>query len=586
MSGGAGSGPLYRAAVPRLAAVLPFAALGLLGVLAGCVSPGARPANGPPETAALAREIESPERRFTILQVNDVYKIEGLEGGRLGGLGRIRALRRDLEAEGPVLVLHGGDALYPSVMSKFLDAKPMVECLNLLDGDPAAFDPRLFVVFGNHEFDPPAPFILIDRLKQSDFSWLSSNIYFRPEPGARPEPFHRRFKNVRHSVVLDVAGLKVAIFSITVDDSPRDYLHYDYALGDDGEGVRNAVVRATLAGLEEQDPDVIVALTHQEMSEDKRLARDFPEIDLVVGGHDHLAQLAWVGDTLITKADADAKTAYVIEVDARDPAGVATTARRVALDESVEPDPEIQKTVAVWLERLAAKVPDFDTVYGTTEHRLGGEEPLLRGGESAMGNWLTDVLRETLATDVAVIHGGSIRINDNVPAGGQITGEHLEGIFYFGGDAVSFEVSGRELLELLRNSVSKVDLGDGRFLQVSGLRFRYRAAGEPGQRRFQVEPEWVEVRRRGDAEYRPLDLAATYTMATVEYLWKYGSRQGFELFSGGDGGSSPELIGGAGGEYDWRQITVDSLAAEPRVTAGVEGRIRVVKGEVPPAMDR
>src|SRR5688500_10274657 len=69
-----------------------------------------------------------------VLQLNDVYKIEGLEGGQSGGLARVRTLRKHLESDGsPVLVLHAGDALYPSVMSKYLEAKPMVDVLNLLD---------------------------------------------------------------------------------------------------------------------------------------------------------------------------------------------------------------------------------------------------------------------------------------------------------------------------------------------------------------------------------------------------------------------------------------------------------------------
>ena len=35
--------------------------------------------------------------RFKILQINDVYKIEGLEGGNTGGLARVRTLRKHLE---------------------------------------------------------------------------------------------------------------------------------------------------------------------------------------------------------------------------------------------------------------------------------------------------------------------------------------------------------------------------------------------------------------------------------------------------------------------------------------------------------
>ena len=566
--------------------VLPILALALLaGGFAGCAATDVEPVAGPaavapaaaaPRAAETAEAAVAPARRFKILQVNDVYKIEGLEGGSVGGLGRIRTLRKQLEAEGPVLLLHGGDALFPSVMSKELDARPMVECMNLLDGDPDAFDSRLLVTFGNHEFDPRTSDIISARIRESGFRWVTSNIYFRSAPDARPEPFHRQFPNVHHSVMLEIAGLKVAVFSITVDDAERDYLHYDYALGEDQGGVRNAVIRATLAGLEEHDPDVVIALTHQEMGQDIRLAGDFPEIDLVVGGHDHLTQHARIGEVLITKADADAKTAYVIDVDATNPL-LKTEASLVKLDVGVEQDPQMQRTVAKWLKALTDKVPDFETPYGSTEHLLGGEEPLLRGGETAMGNWLADVVRETLETDIGMVQGGGVRINDNVPADSAIKGEHLAGIFYFDGDVVSFAVSGQELLEMLRNSVSKVHAGDGRFLQVSGLKFEYGVVpGEGRDPSYVVEPDKVEVRRKG-ADYTPLDLTASYTVATLKHLWEQGFKYGYPIFSQGAGGSSPELTGGAGGEYRWRAITEAWLKANQRVTVGIEGRIRKVE---------
>jgi len=114
--------------------------------------------------------------RFKILQINDVYKIEGLEGGNSGGLARVRTLRRHLEWDGtPVLVLHGGDLLYPSVMSKYLEARPMLDIMNRLDGDAAKDDPNLVVGFGNHEFDNKTPDILLQRLNESQFGWIATN---------------------------------------------------------------------------------------------------------------------------------------------------------------------------------------------------------------------------------------------------------------------------------------------------------------------------------------------------------------------------------------------------------------------------
>ncbi len=160
-----------------------WASLALVALLAGCAG-SPQPAQVPP----LASPAASPAATgFTILQINDTYKIEGLRAGAEGGLARVRTLRKELESEGrPVLVLHAGDFLFPSVMSKYLQGVPMVDALNLLDGN-AGFDERLFVTPGNHEFDNPELALLSDRIAQSKFTWITSNVAARAteRPGRR-----------------------------------------------------------------------------------------------------------------------------------------------------------------------------------------------------------------------------------------------------------------------------------------------------------------------------------------------------------------------------------------------------------------
>ena len=117
------------------------------------------------------------------MAINDVYRIEGLTEERKGGLARLRALRRQLEETHDVLMLHAGDFLFPSFSSNFFHGRQMIDVMNLLDGRDAtgAIDPRLFVAFGNHEFDASdcdRPAILRERVAEADFTWLASNIHF------------------------------------------------------------------------------------------------------------------------------------------------------------------------------------------------------------------------------------------------------------------------------------------------------------------------------------------------------------------------------------------------------------------------
>jgi 2',3'-cyclic-nucleotide 2'-phosphodiesterase (5'-nucleotidase family) len=111
--------------------------------------------------------------------VNDVYRLGGIDRGNRGGLARLRTLRRELEREDPNLILlHAGDTLFPSMMSTRYNGEQMVAVLNLLDGREHAFDDRLFITFGNHEFEKRKlgdARILNDRVRESQFRWVRTN---------------------------------------------------------------------------------------------------------------------------------------------------------------------------------------------------------------------------------------------------------------------------------------------------------------------------------------------------------------------------------------------------------------------------
>src|SRR6266446_7549778 len=94
------------------------------------------------------------DRVTYLLSINDVYRIEGRDGGAGGGgLARLRALRAKLEEHHPVLLLHAGDVISPSLLGQMYYGKQMIDVLNELDGEPHDYDQHMVAVLGNHEFD-------------------------------------------------------------------------------------------------------------------------------------------------------------------------------------------------------------------------------------------------------------------------------------------------------------------------------------------------------------------------------------------------------------------------------------------------
>jgi 2',3'-cyclic-nucleotide 2'-phosphodiesterase (5'-nucleotidase family) len=486
--------------------------------------------------------------RFKILQLNDVYKIEGLEGGQVGGLARVRTLRKLLESDGTrVFVMHAGDALFPSVMSKYLEAKPMIDVMNLLDGDGKKFDPWMMVGFGNHELDKSDDKILLARLKESQFVWVVSNT-LHCNAAKECTPFRTASDSVAEVMTVEVGKTHIGVMGLLYP------LEKPYARSTDVV----SAARDAFDVLSQSGATVTIAITHEDMSDDVHLVQEMPAIDAVIGGHDHLYTQQQVGETWITKADADAKSVIVYDVTIEGSGRMRTTPLRVVLDSTIAKDPEVDARVQQWMATLTEKLGGNETI-GITKSLMEGIEPAVRGRETALGNLLTDAAREQMATDIAVLNGGSIRINDNIPPG-PITRYDMEGIFYYTNTLVAVPVTGQQLLDILRNSVSRADAGDGRFLQLSGLRFNYHP--QDGGK-FVVNASDVEIAGK------PLDVNATYSMATIDYMYLHGTEDGYTLFA--DATRPPKIK--TEREADFRKTVEQYIRARGTVTQAVEGRI-------------
>ena len=121
---------------------------------------------------------------FTVLQLNDVYEVSPVEGGRRGGMARVATLRKKLQEENPnLLTIMVGDFLAPSAMGVTTgDAGVhVIEVMNSAGITHATV--------GNHEFDLSEQDLLL-RIAESKFKWVVSNV-----SNAAGEPFAQTIRN-------------------------------------------------------------------------------------------------------------------------------------------------------------------------------------------------------------------------------------------------------------------------------------------------------------------------------------------------------------------------------------------------------
>lgn len=459
-------------------AVLMATAFGCAGAR-GSVNVGAGTVGG---------SISAADRNFTILHVNDIYRIEGVDEGAHGGLARVRTLRAELEEEektDDVLVLHAGDAFSPSLLSHTYQGEQMVDVLNLLDGSDG-FDPRMFAVFGNHEFDwseLEEAAIVDRRVEESDFRWLDTNIVWTE--GSDGEPLVDADQLVSMALV-EAGSVRVGLFGLTTDLKHPAYVERFM------DPVETA--RRTTRELRDRGADVVIGLTHLRLSEDvallEALGPDGP--DLILGGHEHSRQ---VGKTqvgaetrFVLKADAEARSATVVRVTVGTDGTVDVDHEFRGLDRTVEEDRDVRAAVDGWLERHDREYCDEELnappgclaeEIGKTNVRLVAEELEIRRFETNLGNWVADRALAAYAdhgAQAAVLNAGSLRLNQDIPAGTPITRRHIEELFPYPGELRLLRVRGAVLQQAVSHAVQDWT-GNGRWLQVAGIAYRHDPEG-------------------------------------------------------------------------------------------------------------
>jgi len=478
----------------------------------------------------------APVHALTIIQLNDVYEIFPLptrvadKHEQRGGLAYVATLLREARQRGPVLVLHAGDFLTPSLLSiKFKHkGRQMIDAMNGIGID--------VVTFGNNEFDVGCS-ALADRIRQSTFGWVSANVHLPAEmnlPEGKILPYR----------MFTTAGLRVGVFGLTRLLAPVNCDSGQITFSSPTEAASSAV-----EALEREHAELIIALTHQTIAEDRALASAVPSIDLIVGGHDHHPMADQVGKTLITKAGANATALGLTRVMATRAGGRLIVEKSWTHQDvnpaSIAPDAAVSKALAPY----AAEMGPLSRTIGSTEIPLDLREEVVRGGESNFGSYLADLIRAETHADVAIINGGALRGDRIVPAG-PLTLKDLETALVFDDRIVALRVSGGQLLQALENGVSRVEESDGRFPQVSGLSFAF-DPGRPADRRIL----WIRIGNR------PLEPERIYAMAATAFLAHPENLDGYRLPA-----TNLEVRG------DLKEMVLRDLAKGP-IKPSVDGRV-------------
>lgn len=448
---------------------------------------------------------------LTFVHLNDTYRVGAVEDGNAGGFGRVVTTVRELQAQGKdVRILHGGDFLYPSLESGLWQGAQMVEAFNFMD----AIAP-MYVVAGNHEFDPRTADSLINAVKASEFDWLGDNYVFATGDEAVDNALKSAF-------TFESNGKTIGIFSLSIHPDDGGNLRSYLPMEKDYLGIAKQVI----SDFESAGVDAIIGLTHLYMWQDREIAElraAHPKFVFVVGGHDHEPQYIPQSDdaAALMKGASNARVIWTIDLEFDEAGLPLINESRLTLDDSVSSDPNYKVLEDKWRGRLLEKFPFLVARVGTAAVRLDAREVAVRSVESNWGNFIADQMRGAFgkpAADLAFINGGTLRIDDMID--GDILFEDIGRTFGFSSYLRHTTVSGSEFRAIMETGYRGAGGTQGYFPQISGFRVCVDRSRDEWQRivslQVPVDGDWQEI--IADQEY---------SLVVPDFL--YGGGDGYQI---------------------------------------------------------
>ncbi|MDW7692512.1 5'-nucleotidase C-terminal domain-containing protein [Flammeovirgaceae bacterium SG7u.111] len=363
------------------------------------------------------------KEQLTIFFLNDQH-------GQLNDFPKVKYLVEKERAAKNTLLVCAGDIFSGNPIVDQYSEKgfPMVDVMNKVGIDIS--------VLGNHEFDYGID-VLKERMGQAEFEWVCANVDMLNSGVPQPNAFK----------TLEVGELKVTFLGLVETFGKDDDIipsthpwrvaqlsferHYDIA--GDFEQLKD-----------EEDADLLIALTHLGSSSDISLAEDFPFFDAIIGGHSHEVIDRKINGIPVVQAGSYLSYLGKMELTIQDREIAETSVQFINLDTASSYDEPLAKVIADYND-----APEFDKVVGFANSHHSRNE---------LGCFYTTALKEYFGTDISFQNGGGIRANIDE---GDITALEIFNMDPFNNQGVVFTLTVGEIKEFFAQT--------GAGLHVSGI---------------------------------------------------------------------------------------------------------------------
>ncbi len=430
---------------------------------------------------AAAEPSEPALKHITLLHISDTHAQlethpelmpgESPELPMMGGYARLKTAidQERRAASGASFLVDGGDTFQGTAEAAWSKGEAVVAPLNALGLD--LFVPGNWeVAYGTAQFQK-----LMGELQAP----VSAYNFQETRSGKR------LFKP---AVTLERGGARVSFIGIT---DVTTSLRQPQAVGIDTthlEGLREFV-----AGLRQSEhPDLVVAVTHTGLSISRELARQIPELDVVLSGHTHERTLEPIleGKVLVVEPGSMGSFLGRLEV-AVGPRGVVSHSfRLIPVRASAYPEDPSEK------KRVEASLAPFrerkSRVVGRTRTPIQRYDVL----ETSADNLVAEAVREAAHADIGSTNG--FRFTPPIPPG-PVTEGQLWNLIPMDLPLSAGWISGQELRDYLEKELEMVysadpwKLSGGWGPRLSGVSFTFAAYAPNGRRVRSLQVNGKEI---------------------------------------------------------------------------------------------
>ena len=415
----------------------------------------------------------SKPQEVVILSVNDIH-------GHIEGMPKLAYIADSLRNIYPQLIIvsAGDNRTGNAYNDKYPEYPnyPMIHLMNEIGFDVTAL--------GNHEFDDNITGIRFFA-SNAKFPIICANTRFTGYPDLKLPEYVTITRNIDGK---DVKVLMLGMIETSNEGHPSAHIKnmkdVDFVAAKD-------IIKDYL--YLKDSCDVFVLLSHCGLTQELDFAAEYPEFDLVIGGHSHdLCTVELADGVLYTQSKYYLKDATVTKLKILNGKVIEKVAQVIDLNEIKKVDEKIDDEVKYYYSR-----PEFHVVIGHAATPFDDK--------NSLGAFMADAQRYITKADIAMQNPGGVRF-DNMH-GGDITKADIYNLDPFNNSLVICEMTGRQVEEFLAVASTK----DKNITHVSGITYSMDYIEAPdGTGHFENAKAFIDG--------KPIDQDKVYKVAINSYM--------------------------------------------------------------------